>query len=582
MRITPINYEYQRQKTVSANKKTASVSNSIAPQNNIQKGLNYLYYQPSFNGLVFETNVVKKIVGKKFQGLGIYTKDALGGSYIDLKKLSYDRLASEPIDITKATKNEITAHRFSLAIIETYAKNPDDASNFTTQWVAKYNPDNRHSPLSVSHALNDFDTMEEIFAENRKILRDPKRCFSLDVPITDKDGNLSIDAVVFDTETTGTNTNKDKIIQIGAKLLKKGKLVPGPQGSYNRLINPEMPIPEGASAVNGITDEMVKDAPAIESVMNEFLSKYMSKTNGVIVAWNGVKFDVPLLNRTIRELRHVNNIKPGDKSDKIISEKQLFKVVDPQILMQRIHPFLGASKKLSNQYHWMFCKPMEDAHDALADVNGTIPMLKYCLYWLSEHRTNKSVPLTLRQVLLFQNGAPNVPEIQPMLHPTKNFNSKVKFEVSYRPENLDLINYFDKYHLDEKTVNSMVEEIGEANIQKLKDKEIIGTKITDSYCGHKIQAAETNKIRNTNKKISLSYVMSENFKKVLGFAELEGFNGKTKEEIENLITERSKVYLGSESRTLWLKNVNPDDKHLGNDLPDDNITRKVMQEMKED
>lgn len=47
---------------------------------------------------------------------------------------------------------------------------------------------------------------------------------------------------------------------------------------------------------------------------------------------------------------------------------------------------------------------MENAHDAFADVKGTVDVLKYTLYYLSEHRKDKSKPLTLREVLLFQNG----------------------------------------------------------------------------------------------------------------------------------------------------------------------------------
>jgi hypothetical protein len=339
------------------------------------------------------------------------------------------------------------------------------------------------------------------------------------------------------------------------------------------LINPEIHIPEGASAVNGITDDMVEKAPPVGSIMKEFLEKFMNKQNGIIVAWNGVKFDIPLLNRTIRELREVN------PNNTLFSEKQSFKVIDPQILIQRIHPFVGASKKLANQYHWMFCKPMEDAHDALADVKGTIPMLKYCLYWLSEHRTDKTTPLTLRKVLLFQNGAQNIPGLKPFLHPTENYNANVKFNISYKPEVLKLTNYFDGYNLDEKIIQSLKNVIGDTNVDKLKEKGIIGTKVDDSYKGHTLQAAETKKIPNTNKKISLSYLMRENFRKVIGFAELEGFNGKSKEEIEDLILDNSKTYFKDLNKMMWIKDVNPDNISIGNDLPNDKITRKVISEV---
>ena len=62
------------------------------------------------------------------------------------------------------------------------------------------------------------------------------------------------------------------------------------------------------------------------------------------------------------------------------------------------------------------------------------------------------------------------------------------------------------------------------------------------------------------------------------FAKLEGYNNKTKEEIENLIVEKSKTYTDRSIKEIWLKNVDPNDIPKGNDLPDDNLTKRVMQE----
>lgn len=62
--------------------------------------------------------------------------------------------------------------------------------------------------------------------------------------------------IVFDLETTGFG-NKDKIIEFGAVLMVGNKV----EDELQQLVNPGMPIPQAASAVNGITDDMVKDAP---------------------------------------------------------------------------------------------------------------------------------------------------------------------------------------------------------------------------------------------------------------------------------------------------------------------------------
>lgn len=73
--------------------------------------------------------------------------------------------------------------------------------------------------------------------------------------------------VVFDIETTGLSAANCKITEIGAVLIKKGKVL----DSFNMLINPEEPIPEEIVKLTGITDDMVKDQPTIAEVLPKFL-----------------------------------------------------------------------------------------------------------------------------------------------------------------------------------------------------------------------------------------------------------------------------------------------------------------------
>lgn len=75
------------------------------------------------------------------------------------------------------------------------------------------------------------------------------------------------DYVVFDLETTGINQEKDEIIEISAVKVEKHKVV----GEFSTLVNPGRHIPAGATAVNGITDEMVKNAPGMETAIKDFL-----------------------------------------------------------------------------------------------------------------------------------------------------------------------------------------------------------------------------------------------------------------------------------------------------------------------
>ena len=80
--------------------------------------------------------------------------------------------------------------------------------------------------------------------------------------------NRLAEFVVFDTETTGLNPEHDGIIQLSAVKYKKLK----PVETWNTYLNPGIPISESASGVNGITDEMVQDKPAINQVANDFLA----------------------------------------------------------------------------------------------------------------------------------------------------------------------------------------------------------------------------------------------------------------------------------------------------------------------
>ena len=73
--------------------------------------------------------------------------------------------------------------------------------------------------------------------------------------------------VVFDIETTGLSPATEEITEIGAIRIENGVQV----GSFSQLINPKKPIPPKITQLTGITDEMVADKPAIDSVLPEFL-----------------------------------------------------------------------------------------------------------------------------------------------------------------------------------------------------------------------------------------------------------------------------------------------------------------------
>jgi len=72
--------------------------------------------------------------------------------------------------------------------------------------------------------------------------------------------------VAFDLETTGIKPQENSIVEIGAVLFDGAEAVK----TFGTLIDPGMPIPPDASAVNGITDEMVRGKPRVVDVLGDF------------------------------------------------------------------------------------------------------------------------------------------------------------------------------------------------------------------------------------------------------------------------------------------------------------------------
>ena len=81
------------------------------------------------------------------------------------------------------------------------------------------------------------------------------------------DKRLDSEFIVFDIETTGLSVSNCGITEIGAVRIREGKVL----DRFNTFVNPEMPIPEKITELTGITDEMVADAPKIDTAIPAFL-----------------------------------------------------------------------------------------------------------------------------------------------------------------------------------------------------------------------------------------------------------------------------------------------------------------------
>ena len=109
--------------------------------------------------------------------------------------------------------------------------------------------------------------------------------------------NLKRPIVFFDLETTGVDPAKDRIVEISMV-----KIMPdGSEDVRTRLINPQMHIPETSTAIHGITDDDVRDAPTFAQIAKS-LYKFIEGCD--FGGFNSNRFDLPMLVEEF--LRHLS------------------------------------------------------------------------------------------------------------------------------------------------------------------------------------------------------------------------------------------------------------------------------------
>lgn len=162
---------------------------------------------------------------------------------------------------------------------------------------------------------------------------------------------LSRPLIFFDLETTGTDIVADRIVQISVLKIHPDSS----EESRTRLINPGMPIPSEASAVHGITDDMVRDQPHLKAIARG-LFDFFSGCD--IAGYNSNYFDVPFL---VEEFARCG-IEFPQEGTKLIDVCTIFKRKE--------------ERTLTAAYKFYCGKILENAHNAEADVRATFEVFK--------------------------------------------------------------------------------------------------------------------------------------------------------------------------------------------------------------
>ena len=162
--------------------------------------------------------------------------------------------------------------------------------------------------------------------------------------------NLSRPLAFFDLETTGIKVTTDRIVEICIVRVATDNSIK----IKTMKINPEMHIPEEVTAIHGITDEDVKDAPKFSEIAHE-LVQFLDNCD--LAGFNSNHFDIPLLAEEFFRAGIDFDLKGR-------------RFVDIQNIFHKMEP-----RNLRAAYKFYCGKDLINAHSAEADTLATYEIL---------------------------------------------------------------------------------------------------------------------------------------------------------------------------------------------------------------
>lgn len=151
--------------------------------------------------------------------------------------------------------------------------------------------------------------------------------------------------VVLDTETTGLDVSSCRLLQISGVWVADGQVVRA--RSFDRLVNPGVPIPPRSTTIHGISDAMVATAPPFAEVWPE-IDRFL---DAAVIVGQSIGFDLAVL------LRETQRVGATWRRPQFLDTKLLMAALDPEageLGLDTIAARLGV--------------PITDRHTALGDA----------------------------------------------------------------------------------------------------------------------------------------------------------------------------------------------------------------------
>lgn len=159
--------------------------------------------------------------------------------------------------------------------------------------------------------------------------------------------------ISFDTETTGMWAPVNRIVEIAAV---KFNIQDGVIDTFESLINPQREIPPEVIEIHGISNDMVKNAPTAETVLNQFID--FCGNVSILIAHNA-PFDISFVGGELK------------RNDLVFGDNLIMDTVD---IFKRFYPGLYSYSLLNLVKHFKISQSQE--HRALSDANFVYELVR--------------------------------------------------------------------------------------------------------------------------------------------------------------------------------------------------------------